>query len=233
MLSKPSSLYVSTDNVDLCKATENCFKQKASPVFQLELNVTIDDGTGVADCWISNAAVTGLLPEKIFRDIVMVTRKHGKVVVRTSTSSADERENHGALDFGYNAIGYQGYTLGKVDVRPLVEAIKYVNATPHMLFECARNYKIHSHPQYGDTFCAHERPSIFARNVKCGGFPMRTVCAPGGRFAPIKNHKRRRQARTLRKIAPLATQRGKYVIEGQYYYHFRRIKCVLSYLQYE
>ena len=186
LLSKPSSLYVSTDNVDLCKATENCFKQKASPVFQLELNVTIDDGTGVADCWISNAAVTGLLPEKIFRDIVMVTRKHGKIVVRTSTSSADERENHGALDFGYNAIGYQGYTLGKVDVKPLVEAIKYVNATPHMLFECARNYKIHSHPQYGDTFCAHERPSIFARNVKCGGFPMRTVCAPGGRLRAMR-----------------------------------------------
>ena len=186
LLSKPSSLYITTDNTDLCKATETCFKQKASPVFQLELNVTIDDGTGVADCWISNSAATGLLPEKMYRDIVTLTRKHGKVVARTSTSTADERENYGALDFGYSAIGYQGYTLSKVDARPIVEAIKYVNATPHMLFECARNYKVHSHPQYGDTFCAYDRPSIFARNVKCGGFPMRTVCAPGGRLRAVR-----------------------------------------------
>jgi IS1 family transposase len=186
LLSKPSSLYITTDNTDLCKATETCFKQKASPVFQLELNVTIDDGTGVADCWISNSAATGLLPEKMYRDIVTLTRKHGKVVARTSTSTADERENYGALDFGYSAIGYQGYTLSKVDARPIVEAIKYVNATPHMLFECARNYKVHSHPQYGDTFCAYDRPSIFARNMKCGGFPMRTVCAPGGRLRAVR-----------------------------------------------
>ena len=37
LLSKPSSLYITTDNTDLCKATETCFKQKASPVFQLSL----------------------------------------------------------------------------------------------------------------------------------------------------------------------------------------------------
>ena len=186
LLSRPSSLYITTDNVDLCKATEACFKQKASPIFQLELNVTIDDGTGVADCWISSSAAAGLLPEKMYRDIVSLTRKHGKVVARTSTSTADERENHGALDFGYSAIGYQGYTLSKVDARPIVEAIKYINATPHMLFECARNYKVHSHPQYGDTFCAYDRPSMFARNVKCGGFPMRTICAPGGRLRAVR-----------------------------------------------
>jgi hypothetical protein len=27
---------------------------------------------------------------------------------------------------------------------------------------------------------------MFARNVKCGGFPMRTICAPGGRLRAVR-----------------------------------------------
>jgi hypothetical protein len=186
LLSRPTSLYISSENVGLCKATASCFKRKALPFFALEFNVTIDDGTGVADCWISSSAAMGLLPEKMYYDIVTLTRKHGKVLARQSASTVEERDNHGALYFGYDVVGYQGYSLAKADAKPIIDAIKYVNASSHMLFDCTRNYRMHLDTKYGTKFNAYDKPTKYARNVTCAGIPIRTICAPSGRLKAVR-----------------------------------------------